>query len=187
MIVVEGPDGAGKTTLIERISEDTGLKVAPRVVSKDAEAMVDLVKWTEDNVKAGFQDLIFDRHRLISEPIYGPVLRAAPQPKFNNLEWFYEQLHMFYQCSPIIIYCIPPLKTVWYNTQKGEDNKIFHGQSSHVHSIWGAYFNKATTESIFRNNTYIYDYTNDVDNNMLLPHIIRQINQKVNGNPHHDN
>ena len=68
MIIVEGPDGAGKTTLIRQLQERwPDLAVAPRVVSKDAEAMVDLQEWVNINLSDGPQYKIFDRHRLISE------------------------------------------------------------------------------------------------------------------------
>ncbi|MCA1807247.1 MAG: ATP-binding protein [Actinobacteria bacterium] len=62
MIVVEGPDGAGKTTLIRDLSALLNIPVAPRVVSQETKAMVDLRQWTEDNVSRGVptsRDLLF--------------------------------------------------------------------------------------------------------------------------------
>lgn len=157
MIVVEGPDGAGKTTLIQTLRQKTGLDVAPRVVSKDAEAMVDLKKWTEDNVARGFQPTIFDRHRLISEPIYGPILRPKLEPGFSDLSWFYTMMRKFYKLEPVIIYCLPPLRQVWKNVQNDPDNKVV-AQQQVITSIWGAYFNKAVTD-LTASRAYIYDYT----------------------------
>lgn len=159
MIIVEGPDGAGKTTLIERLKVHTGLQVAPRVVSKDAEAMVDLKKWVDDNLEAGFQNLIFDRHRLISEPIYGPILRPELDSGFENLGWFYPRLRNFYLIDPVIIYCLPPFDIVWANVREDESNKVVADKQV-LQQIWGAYVNKAMTEYTLKpHRTWVWDYT----------------------------
>lgn len=179
MIIVEGPDGAGKTTLIAELVAETGLKVAPRVVSKDTEALTDLVKWTEENTRAGFQATIFDRHRLISEPIYGPVLRRELNPEFSDPEWFYHQLHQLYRCNPFIIYCLPPLSIVMDNVLSSEDNQIFHGNPRSVQAIWGAYLNKAMTESVHRDRTYTYNYMDPIDNHQVLPFIVKRIQEQL--------
>lgn len=158
MIIVEGPDGSGKTTLIKKLSERTGLSVSPRVVSKDAESMVDLKTWTEMNVKQGWQPLIFDRHRLISEPIYGPVLRTKAEPGFGDSEWFYDQLYRFYRAEPFIIYCLPPFSAVWENVRSDPDNTVVAHEGT-CRSIYGAYFNKAHTEQVLYKHSFMYDYT----------------------------
>lgn len=180
MIVVEGPDGAGKTTLINTLREATGLEVAPRVVSKDTEAMVDLVKWTEENVRKGWQNLIFDRHRLISEPIYGPQLRATPAKGFDSLEWFYEQMSRFYEAEPITIYCLPPFEQVWANILADDDNSFFHGNRQGMQAIYGAYVNKYTTEALFKSDTFLYDYTDTQARKMITNYIISRINRRIN-------
>lgn len=159
MIIVEGPDGSGKTTLIDKLQARTGLSVAPRVVTKGAEAMTDLVTWTEENVKKGFHPEIYDRHRLISEPIYGPVIRRQAERGFDDPEWFGRMLTRLYaDCDPIIIYCLPPVRRVWENVQDDPDNTVV-AQQHITQQIWGAYFNKALTESTFRLRTFLYDYT----------------------------
>lgn len=161
MIVVEGPDGGGKTTFIDLLKGYVNLEVAPRVVSKDAEAMVDLKLWVHENVKRGFQELIFDRHRLISEPIYGPALREKLEPGFSELSWFYAMLEAFYASKPILVYCLPPLEVVWENVMGNEDNRIFHTNGRALQQIWAAYLNKATTDQVLGKHVIIYDYTSD--------------------------
>ncbi len=175
MIVVEGPDGAGKTTFIELLKEYTHLEVAPRVVTKDAEAMVNLQTWVAENVRAGWQELIFDRHRLISEPIYGPTLRDKLEPGFNDLSWFYAMLEAFYACKPIVVYCLPPLSVVWENVMSDDDNRIFHQNGKALQQVWAAYLNKLSTEFALRKHeTWVYDYT--VDDPMWL---VKQINHQI--------
>lgn len=180
MIVVEGPDGAGKTTLIKQLQEITGLEVAPRVVSKDTEALVDLKKWTEENTAKGFQKLIFDRHRLISEPIYGAQLRAKPEPGFDDLEWFYTQMATFYEAEPIMIYCLPPFKVVWENIMADSDNQFFHGNPQAMRAIYGAYFNKYTTETIFKSDSYLYDYTDTAMSKVIINFLGSRIRDRIN-------
>lgn len=162
MIIVEGPDGAGKTTLIKQLTEAVGLDIAPRVVSKNAEAMVDLRSWVEENVAIGFQPKIFDRHRLISELIYGPALRGEPEPGFDDLEWLTEQLIRFYQARPIIIYCLPSWPVVWNNINSSEDNRIFHTPTGAAAAkrIYQGYLNRAALDLTRNGNRVItYDYT----------------------------
>lgn len=160
MIVVEGPDGAGKTTLINRLKEDLDLPIAPRVVSKDAEAMVDLRTWVEENTSKGFQPLIFDRHRLISEPIYGTILRDTLEPGFDDKLWLHNMLYRFYAVQPVIIYCLPPFNVVWDNVMSHDDNKIFHTKGKALQQIWALYLSKAATDHVMRPRlTFFYDYT----------------------------
>lgn len=178
MIIVEGPDGAGKTTLIESIVEATGLPVAPRVVSKDAEAMVDLKKWVKDNIAGGFQKMIFDRHRLVSELIYGPILRSKPEPGFDDPEWLHEHLFGLYrEVKPFIIYCLPPAQAVWQNVMTDDDNKVFHSNPTAVHQIYELYRTKAVTDSLFHSRAFIYDYTDKATAEMTLSYLIRVIKE----------
>jgi hypothetical protein len=137
MIIVEGPDGGGKSTLVQKLAEDLGLPVSERIVSKDAEMMGDLEQWVNENLNAGMQAMIFDRHRLISEPIYGPVLREKPQPGFDDWYWVKESLRRFYLMDPFLIYCIPPFKTVLDNLQYDENNEVVQ---NNIRTIYWLYF-----------------------------------------------
>lgn len=161
MIIVEGPDGAGKTTLIEQLKERYGLEVAPRVVTKGAEAMTDLKVWVEENLAQGFQYRIFDRHRLISEFIYGPLLRQQQQPGFTDLTWSWLQLEKLYgEIRPFIIYCLPPLETVAENVYlSGDENKVV---LDHIEAMYTAYVHRASLDLIHnRGRVIVWDYTTD--------------------------
>lgn len=157
MLIVEGPDGSGKTTLIAELREALNIPVAPRVVSKNTEAMLDLRDWVDNNLEEGFQRVIFDRYRLISESIYGPIIRDMQHPGFDNQQWLMERLVKFYNLHPIIIYCIPPLQTVIDNVTDDEDNAMVQPR---IRSIYNAYVNRATLDFIMSPApTYLYDYT----------------------------
>lgn len=161
MIIVEGPDGAGKTTLIGQLQERYGLEVAPRVVTKGAEAMTDLKVWVEQNLAGGFQYRIFDRHRLISEYIYGPLLRKKQQPGFTDLTWSWMQLDKLYRdVQPFIIYCLPPLEVVAENIYlSGDENKVV---LEHIEAMYAAYVHRASLDLIQNSGrVIIWDYTRD--------------------------
>lgn len=156
MIVVEGPDGSGKSTVVRRLNRDLQLPVADRVVSAQTQAMVDLAQWTEANVEEGFQDVIFDRHRLISEPIYGPVLRKLQDPHFLDPEWLSKMMERFYQASPILIYCLPPLSVVRSNVSNPDtDNSRV---ASNIDAIYSGYASRIALDSL-RGVIWLYNYT----------------------------
>lgn len=160
MLIVEGPDGGGKTTLIRQMQERYGFEVAPRVVSKDTEAMGDLKKWVEDNVEKGFQDLIFDRHRLISEPIYAPIMGRSAVPGFDNVIWLWHMLDLFWRAKPIVVYCLPPKSEVIGNVINDPDNQAV---ADKIGSIYNAYAFRAALDSTRRDQGIIdiWDYTTD--------------------------
>lgn len=161
MIIFEGPDGGGKSTLAKYISNKLGIEIAPRVVSKEATAMTNLVEWVEDNLNKGFQEVIFDRHRLVSELIYGPTLRAELEPGFDDLEWLGESLYKFYDLNPIIIYCIPPMGTVISNVLQDDDNSIFHDNPTWIPKIWSGYTTRYCLDTLISDRVFHYDYLNE--------------------------
>lgn len=177
MIIVEGPDGAGKTTLIKQLQERYNLPVAPRVVNKDTEAMVDLKTWVEDNVTEGFQDMIFDRHRLISEPIYGPIIRGAVEPGFEDLTWMLVQMSRFYACKPVIIYCLPPLEVIKENLEHDIDNQVVWGS---IDLIYAAYVARAAIDNMGNYSTVtLWDYTRDGNPEVEGPDFLRHFDHII--------
>lgn len=158
MLIFEGPDGGGKTTLIKMFQKAIpDIEVAPRVVSKDTNALVDLQDWVEQNLSQGFQYKIFDRHRLISEPIYGPLLRSRPEPGFSDVWWLRERLRQFYELKPVIIYCLPPEEVVHRNIINDPDNSAV---ALRIHGIYSAYVARAAMDGILSPGiTRVWDYT----------------------------
>lgn len=164
MIVVEGPDGSGKTTFIKQLVQDLKLPIAPRAVSSDAEALTDLVKWTEENLAKGFQKKIFDRHRLVSEMIYGPLLREHPSEGFDNYYWLVAQQALFFHIKPLIIVCLPPLEIVRENIGKDRFNSRLFPNKKQVDQLYWLYFNWAAGHP----RVIKYDYTQEFNYPLVL-------------------
>ena len=177
MLIVEGPDGAGKTTLIEAISNFIQWPIAPRVVSKETKALVDLNEWTTENLSKGFHAALYDRHRLISDPIYRFIIPGKKaDPEFYNFQTLLIWLYQFNKINPVTIYCLPPLEVVKANLENDPDNAVVY---EHIEPIYYAYVMQAARH--FRqapNAVWTYDYTaNDAVGMLdyLKPHLQRRL------------
>lgn len=104
-LVVEGPDNAGKSTLTLRLAKDLkAVAVNSQVVPPPHEYWVkDYVRWLDEAQKWN-QQIILDRHPVISEPIYGPVIRG----KCSLSEAYCREVRR----SLIVVYCRPPYDVI---------------------------------------------------------------------------
>jgi len=124
LLVVEGLDGTGKTTLAKRLSQETGMEYVKLV--KDTKDVNFAEKLKNDTFEAletaesGERQLIYDRFPLISEAVYGPVLRGK-----NALgDLYYPLWERFLSLKPIIIYCRPLRETIWANLIGSLNNQM---------------------------------------------------------------
>ena len=115
MIIVEGPDNSGKSTLVEWIKENFNVQEinrrhGPPANAEDIKFRTELVLDTEIHSHPR-RNFITDRFSLIGESVYGPILRGKdlwkeiPQDK-ERLE---KTLRLL---NPFIIYCRPDLDTI---------------------------------------------------------------------------
>lgn len=101
-IVIEGPDGSGKSTLIARyFSESLHGGGPPKTREEMRQRLDDLVP-----------GLVYDRWCGISEQVYGPILRG-------NLPLTKREINeVIRRKSPIVIYCRPPTQVIFENLKK---------------------------------------------------------------------
>lgn len=123
IVVVEGPDGSGKTNLIRNLRKEAKehyLCLARMNPPTHVSEITRIVHWVE---KVFFltPNLVLDRHPLISEPIYGPLLRGE-----NLLEghWNTDDIRQhFATVISRVIYCRPPTSVIYRELQKDEQLK----------------------------------------------------------------
>lgn len=135
VIVVEGPDGAGKSTLIDnlRLSSDRHYVSMRRSrPPKTLDEIVHIVRWIEK--LTGPTPLILDRHPFISESIYGGVLRGhSLLSNYYSVEDYQQHFKSFVDR---VIYCRPPTSVI---LQKMHANPQLKGVTEKIEEITARY------------------------------------------------
>lgn len=151
MFIVEGPDGAGKTTLIRRLQQEIKFEVRPRACTSDNGIDVATLKdWVMQDLSRPIHDKgFYDRHPLISEPIYGPIIRGRMADGFNDWEWMSKTLNIFNHREPIIVFCLPPKQLVLDNVKDTHEATTEHleGVLLHTEAIYEMYCFRAAQQS----------------------------------------
>jgi hypothetical protein len=157
MIIVEGPDGTGKSTLIAKLSEDLDIPKHERAV-RDRLGPSDLQgqslwQWAYHDVTTWPSQAlaIYDRHPLVSEYIYGPVIRGASAPGFNQPTAQGLRRKMEQQC--LLVLCIPPHEVYIANLKLEEQ---MEGVDEHAVQLYGLYEALVSSWGGWR---VLYDFT----------------------------
>lgn len=124
MVIVEGPDGSGKTRLILRLMESFNLPVEPRAVDSDQQMLVDIPTWVDGHMNGWPRRALYDRFALISGPIYAPVMSTMHEQSYLQDDlWMTDRLEKFRLLKPCIIFCLPPIEEVRYNCSYGQEKQ----------------------------------------------------------------
>lgn len=126
LIIVEGPDGSGKTTLLNFISKKTGIEIVhgggpPKTTGEIYNRVISLF----DNPVG-----LYDRTTIISEQVYGPVIRRA---RLIEVEQWDQWMKRLGDAGAIIIYCRPPELTLREFAKKLEAKP--HKSPGHVRKV----------------------------------------------------
>lgn len=117
IIIIEGPDGAGKSTLANKIKEQTGYTLLHRSQPKTEEDKQRMMDEYIQVIKAG-KNCIFDRC-WYSEMVYGPVMRDESVISYQQM---YELERLLAKNGALIIHCTAPEQTLWKRClRRGED------------------------------------------------------------------
>jgi len=173
MIIVEGPDGAGKTTLIERIEADWGLSREPRAVTSAAESIVPIGDYIDTQLNLGFGWRLYDRFALISSPMYMMLPNRTFREEMLDFTWLQAQYVKMSKVDPVIIYCLPPLEEVKKNLSQ-DDNSGGKVQPN-IEQIYLNYH--AFAARVYSSSSMVWDYTNP--DLLRLAHLLRWAKARV--------
>lgn len=166
IIIVEGMDGTGKTTLVQQLANR--LEIQPRKFVGSL-GPGDDYRWVLVNrTKSEISELetlyakgrpvrrLYDRFPLISEAVYGPTLRG--RNCFGGL--YYSLRNRLLSLKTVIVYCRPDREVIWDNIQQVPQ---MEGVLDHFDTLLDTYDKlfRELTETPMNSYITIYDYTRD--------------------------
>lgn len=139
-VIVEGMDGTGKTNLVNYLLQAFPMLTPhPRASTSTGGPVPELDWWVINDTTTTHRAApsVYDRHPIISEPIYGPVCRGKVPGRFNDARWVADMKRRLALAS-VMILCAPPWDTVKANLEN-EDIDHMEGVRKHAHSLYMAY------------------------------------------------
>lgn len=149
MLIIEGPDGSGKTTLIKKLQFDLNLPLHKRFCNSDGSpTQPDPRRTDEQQGRDGlfyhaFQDTatldaqpmsIYDRHTMVSEYVYGPIVRGELPREFDSPSAS-RMIHLIASRS-LLVMCKPPIDRLIASVAK---QTHMDGVVERIRSIKAAY------------------------------------------------
>jgi len=166
IIIVEGMDGTGKTTLIQQLAHHLDVKPKKFVKSSGpyedfkrtlvASTIPEIIELETASVKGWPIKRLYDRFPLISEAVYGPILRG--HNCFGGL--YYPLRGRLLALKTVIIYCRPDRGVIHTNVQQTPQ---MSGVREHFSELLDAYDKLFVELTESPGNSYItvFDYTRD--------------------------
>lgn len=174
MIIVEGPDGSGKDTLIQRLMTDVPeLVLGPRAVNNSLKGPVsnlntwmlkDYLEWKHEPATR-----VYNRYPIISEPIYGTIIRGYMQPGFYSIA---RLLNDYIARESLVIICLPPVSELNKNVSPERD---MPGVTELINELWSEYLALAKH---WCGPLVTYDYTQDNAYDPILFSTLVHINER---------
>jgi len=156
MIIVEGPDGSGKSTLVAEIVKRLGLIQGTRsTLDRDRlheTTVMDSYRAVMAAVNGMDPPVVWDR-MFYSDGIYAPIVRDE-EPMFPGDTLEYLHRLVLAMRAPVIL-CLPPLEVVRANVAS---SKQLAGVVENIDTIYQAY-EMLAREFGNSNQCMIYDYT----------------------------
>ena len=157
MIIVEGMDNTGKSTLIEAIGKAFKIPAArSNMAGAKASDMKQWIAWAESCPKP----LILDRHPAISDLVYGNVIRGKSE---SSVEFARES-----RAGHFLIYCCPSLESI---RESFDDREQMKGTHENLEQLYTGY--ESLMEQLEPD--FYYDWRNPQAQKALLNYLARPI------------
>lgn len=161
MIIVEGPDGSGKTTLAKHLAAELAreYKRAPTLSSThgpDEAAM----EWFEEEVghKPRHYNAVYDRGFFVSELIYN--LATPGRPLMADEARMFRGISQLVDADPIIIFCLPQWEISKRVIESDGRDRLEETSEDQLRKIHWAYTTYYTLwKNIHWERTFVYDFT----------------------------
>ena len=140
MIIVEGPDGAGKTTLIQKLQYDfPSLTIRPRFCTSTGGPIEELSLAVYRDYTRGIQEgsrfVLYDRHPIISEYIYGhDIPERHVDPAFLDRGMAIMAGRII--DLALVVWCRPPLEVIKANLDPDHE---MPGVDTNIDKIYESY------------------------------------------------
>lgn len=154
-VILEGPDGGGKTTLLKRLVKDfPDLQVMPRFATSEGGPVRqgDDLFWyaraLSQKVMVEHPNALYDRHPMISEYVYRSVIPDASGRISGLAESFLsEEARVFNELiakRSLVIFCMPPFSQVVQNLSR---EKQMPGVEENIQKIYNRYRERYITHA----------------------------------------
>jgi hypothetical protein len=177
VIIVEGPDGSGKSTLCKYLGEEFDLQVvAPQEKGRMPKLPVRnrVYRALGKAVQGRHPAKIYDR-LYFSELVYGPAIRGRID--FSPGERTYIENILWSMHCPIIL-CLPPLQIVRENLTKDSDSMEWLSRGKMEDPIQEIYNEYCKIPHRPTGQLIEYDYTSDNDLHRVVNTILKYLRDR---------
>lgn len=167
MLVIEGPDGSGKTTLANKLCTDLGLEYRrppQSVLSSTQGPMSDeLITWWQDEIEMPPEYRMngcYDRTFCISEVIYRPAQQKLSR---CSAEGMVKLTQRFSRVVNGIVFCLPTLGQMLRNIHLDGRDSLAGVSDTGLEIIWWMYHAQYALwlEAMGGSDVWRYDYQSD--------------------------
>jgi hypothetical protein len=163
-IIVEGPDGAGKTTLAQRIAteyEREYRRPPPALLSSTHGPADHLAEWWNGQLAMRPSSLgkgVYDRCFYISDPIYQQA--QVERDLHIHPKELAQGIGRLWSIEPILIFCLPDFEVTLTNIRQDDRPQLKDVSAQALSKVWNMYWaTYAWCAQALYDNVMLYDYT----------------------------